>query len=578
MINRSLKITTLCVAVSAAVAGCDGPGEGYSNPLVSESAVSFSNAGINAAFDEESGVQQVDLLEGAMVDGQQLTQSDDSPVYIRGIDFTPQNANFQTPSGAGGSPFKLSSDGVHLEIDTGMFAQALRMCDTTDVRGATDADGNPTGDGVRDFPTSIGYEVTYSIDNGYDPGPGQALDTRTLNLTINAISDPVTGVQAFDVSLPATAATPMLSATAPAFACNPALTYEIADTGTATVDADGMISGLQIGTTTITVTSVEDPTLSATATVSVTPAFTLAITNQDFNALGAPLGTKSVPTCSAIGVAVEPSVVNDALTGEYTYSWSSDNPSALYGGEESDGAFGATGRFSNALGVSEPATVTVGYGNGYTGVTDPLDIEDQTVLLTAVRNHACDPNASPHPAGYVTDLGLNTGRWGPLATAVPGGGLDGAASVLITAPGGDITTVVQQVWNQNRNFHSQYYGRGAASTGRTFKFSVWARLGQVPSGDDVVLDHTLLPWACTTCGGSGFPGRRPQSESVTATLKPTTGWQLVEFINPLTGTPEWSVPAIWDLNTAMFLHWDVYGLAAGETIEIDSYSVVEVTP
>ena len=109
-------------------------------------------------------------------------------------------------------------------------------------------------------------------------------------------------------------------------------------------------------------------------------------------------------------------------------------------------------------------------------------------------------------------------------------------------------------------------------------FSVWARLGQLPSGDDVVLDHTLLPWACTTCGGTGFPGRRPQAESVRATLKPTPEWQLVEFINPLTGTPEWSVPAIWDLNTAMFLHWDVYGLAQGETIEIDSYSVVEVTP
>ena len=578
MINRSLKITTLCVAVSAAVAGCDGPGDGYSNPLVSEQPVTFSDAGINAAFDEESGVQQVDLLEGAMVDGQQLTQSDDSPVYIRGIDFTPQNANFQTPSGPGGSPFKFSDDSVHLEVDTDMFAQALRMCDTTDVRGATGPDGNPAGDGVRDFPTSIRYEVTYAIDNGYDPGPGQALPTRTLNLTVNAISDPVTGVQAFDVSLPATASAPMLSATAPAFACNPELTYEIADTGVATVDADGVISGLVIGSTTITVISVEDPTLSATATVSITPAFTLAITNQEFNALGAPLGTKPVPTCSAIGVAVEPSIVNDTLTGAYTYAWTSDNPSAPFGGEESDGAFGATGWFSNNLGVSEPATITVGYGSGYTGVTDALDVEDQTVLLTAVRNHACDPNPSPHPAGYASDLKLNTGGWGGLATRVAGGGLDGEGSVLIRGPGGDITTVVQQVWNQNRNFHSQYYGRGPASTGRTFKFSVWARLGQLPGGDDVVLDHTLLPWACTSCGGTGFPGRRPQSESVTATLKPTTDWQLVEFINPLTGTAEWSVPAIWDLNTAMFLHWDVYGLANGETIELDSYSVVEVTP
>lgn len=576
MIKRSLKVTTLCVAVSAAVSGCGGPGGGYSNPLVSDDPVTFSSPSINVQLSEESGVQQVDLLEGAEVGGARLTSSDQSPVYIRDLEFTPQNDNFQTPGGTDGSPFRLSSDGVHLDVDTNRFAQALRMCDPKDVRGATDADGNPIGDGVRDFPTSISYVVTYTIDNGYDPGPGQSLPTRTLNLTINAISDPVTGVQAFNLSLAATDAKPMLSATAPTYACNPALTYKIADTSVASVDADGIVSGLVIGTTTITATSVEVPSLSATAQVQVTPAFTLAITNQDFNELGAPLGTKSVPTCSAVGVAVEPTVVNDILTGIYSYSWSSESMSLMFGGEEGDGAFGATGWFWNSLGVAETATVTVGYGSGYTGVTDPMDIDNQSVLLTAERNHACDPNASPHPAGYVTDLALNTGAWGPLATAIPGGGLDGAGSVLITGPGGDITTVVQQVWNQQRNFHSQYYGRGGASTGRTFKFSVWARLGQPPSGDEVVLDHTLLPWACGTCGGTGFPGRRPQAETVTATLKPTMNWQLVEFINQSTGAPEWSVPATWDVNTAMFLHWDVYGLAQGETLEIDSYSVVEM--
>ncbi len=576
MIHRSRTFAILCLGFLAAVSGCGGPGDGYSNPLTSDNPVAFSSDSIEAAFDEESGLQQVDLLQGATVDGVQLTQSDASPVYIRDMEITPVYADFQTPSGNDGSPFKIADNGVHLDVDTDRFAQALRLCDATDERGATDADGNPTGDGVRDFPTSIAYLVTYAIDNGYDPGPGQSLERRTLELTINAISDPVTGVQAFDVSLPATDARPMLSATAPTYACNPALTYEMADANIATVDADGIISGIEIGSTTITVTSVEDPSLQATATVRVTPAFTLAITNQEFNDIGAPLGTKSVPTCTAIGVTVEPSVVNDTLSGFYSYSWTSPSIELMFGGEESDGAFGATGWFSNMLEVAQTAEVTVGYASGYTGVTDPADIEAQTVLLTAERNHGCDPNPSPNPNGYLSDLALNTGAWGPLATAVPGGGLDGAGSVLITAPGGDITTVVQQVWNQNRNFHSQYYGRGGLSTGRTFKFSVWARLGQLPSGDEVVLDHTLLPWTCGTCGGTGFPGRRPQSETVTATLKPTTDWQLVEFTNPSTGTGEWSVPDIWDVNTAMFLHWDVYGLADGETIEIDSYSVVEV--
>ncbi|TRX57998.1 Ig-like domain-containing protein [Thalassomonas sp. M1454] len=582
--NSLLKKTTILAALSVSLLGCDDVDEGYANNFKNDNPVGFSMENIAAEFEEVSGIQQVNLLEGAMVDGEPLTlESSSSPIYIRDFNFETLTDGFTTPqapgfaNNQGVSPFTIGDDGVTLEIDTDAFAEALRMCDPTDVRGAVDENNNPIGNGVRDFPTLVEYSITYVVDNGYEYAPGEEHPVRTLELTITAGSDPVANVQAFDINVASGDSVPMLSATAPAYSCNSNLTYDVADTSIASVDENGVITGNNKGQTTITVASVENPELTATATINVTPGFNLLITNQEFNDLGAPLGTKAVPTCSAIGVNVEPTIVADELSGEYTYAWSSD--SLVLAKEETTGGFSATGRFANTLAVGESADITVGYGSGYSGSTAAGDVQPQMVTVTAERNLACDPGLNADGTDFfASDLKLDSGNWGASATHVAEG-LDGTSLQITSTNGGKFYGgVVQQQWNQVFNYHAATYGRGGASIGRTFKFKVWAKLGQLPT-EEVKLEHSIIPWNCDGCDGlANYPARIEAgvAGTVTAVLKPTTDWQLVEFINPLTGTDEWSVPAHFNVSTAAFLSWDIYGFADGETILLDNYSIVEV--
>jgi hypothetical protein len=420
------------------------------------------------------------------------------------------------------------------------------------------------------------------VDNGFELAPGLAHPTRSLVLTVNAISDPVTSVQAFDLNLAAGDVQAMLSATAPSYSCNSALTYSIADESVATVDEAGQVTGVNRGETTITVTSVEDSSLTASAVVNVTPGFNLNITNQAFNDLGAPLGTKLVPTCSAIGISVEPSLIADTLTGEYDYTWMSDSAGAAFLGQQGSGSFAATGQFANTLATGEQANITVGYASGYTGATNAGDVLEQNITVTAERNYACDPEPNADGAvWYASDLLLNAGNWGANATHVAEG-LDGNALQITLPAGGELKPgPTQQQWNQVFNFHAATYGRGAPSIGREFKFSVWAKLKQLPADStaELKLEHTILPWNCNGCDGlANFPARYEAGivGTVTANLEHTLDWQLVELINPLTNTAVWSVPDHWDVATSTFQFWDLYGFSEGDMILLDNYSIVEV--
>ncbi|TLU64328.1 hypothetical protein FE810_12055 [Thalassotalea litorea] len=584
MKTHLLKKLTTVSALSLAIAAC-GVEEGKDYEFNSKFPVTFSEEPFVVETDEMEGTLEIDLLQGAMVDGQPLTATSDGLVLTREFLFEATHPSFITPQipGLGQnqyiSPFSVSEDGTKLLVNTDQFDEALRLCDDTDVRGATDADGNPTGDGYLDFPKTVTYNISYIVDNGYEYPAQESGEKRNLTFTINAISDPVTGVQAFDIELAAGETKQALTATLPAYACNSNLTYSTQDITVASVDDMGLITGEGRGETTITAYSEENPNLSATANVTVTAGFYLSVANQDFNELGAPLGTKNVPTCSAIGIEVEPTIVNDELMGDYTYDWTVDAGNAVYLSEEDTGGFGKTGSFTNNLGTGDMATITVGYKTGYTGATEGEDVKSQTVEVTAQRNYACDPE--PNADGttfYVSDLGLNGGGWGPSAVHVAGG-FDGMA-LQITSNGdaNGVLNVVQQQWNQVFNYHAATYGRGEASVGRTFKFSVWAKLNQLPAdGEDVKLEHTLLPWLCNGCDGlAGFDPRRAIAGTVTATLKPTTDWQLVEFTNPLSGNGEWTVPDHWNVSTAVFMFWDVYGLGNAESILLDNYGIVEV--
>ena len=105
-----------------------------------------------------------------------------------------------------------------------------------------DSSVNPTGD-------------YFAVDNVY---VGQPVMAESINV------DPV--------SVPAGRRATVSYEVLPAAAYDKSVTFSIADTSIATVDANGIVTGVAEGTTTITVTSAAVPTVSGTATVTVTEA------------------------------------------------------------------------------------------------------------------------------------------------------------------------------------------------------------------------------------------------------------------------------------------------------------------
>ena len=92
--------------------------------------------------------------------------------------------------------------------------------------------------------------------------------TGTCNVTVNGID--VTGITAEDVTM-ITGETATISYTvAPANATDPSVTFTSANTNIATVDADGVVTGVGVGETTITIASVSNPEVTAEITVTVT--------------------------------------------------------------------------------------------------------------------------------------------------------------------------------------------------------------------------------------------------------------------------------------------------------------------
>ncbi len=92
--------------------------------------------------------------------------------------------------------------------------------------------------------------------------------STTIDVTVNGID--VTGITAENVTV-VTGETATISYTvAPANATDQSVTFTVADATIATVDENGVVTGMGVGETTITIASVSNPEVTATITVTVT--------------------------------------------------------------------------------------------------------------------------------------------------------------------------------------------------------------------------------------------------------------------------------------------------------------------
>ncbi|WP_166425441.1 Ig-like domain-containing protein [Paraglaciecola sp. 20A4] len=563
------------------LAGCGGgTDEGYDPGFSASDIVTFEAAELSASFDEETGMQEVDLLAGATADGKPLTGN----INISDFNFT-ADQNFITPQVRGNglanqtvSPF--SEQDAKLIIDTDKFADQLSTCDTTDLRGGPrDENDNPTPDGFLDKPAQVTYTIDFAVDNGFDLPAGQVLPRRTLTLTMNAVFDAVQSVTAEPIRVLMGQEAQLFATVLPEKACSQGLNYTIADPSIATIDNMGNITTLQAGQTTVIVASTDSPDKSVTVNLEVFSEFTLAITNRDVDSNGLPSDMKEVPACVTAGFNVTPTpAFGDTLTGDYAYNWTSSNEmdfpaSAVNYGESGVGMFSVGD--ASTVGFTFDATVSLDSGD--TGATVFADVASQNVTATVIRNLMCETGESAHPAGFNTDFNLDGAGapWKGGTVIASDDSLSGSA-LEVTAGDGESTNIVQQVFNKQRNWHSATYGLGGSSIGQTYKYSVWVKLPVLPT-QDITLKHVLLAW--TYEGGPSGPGfdlRKPTAGILSATLQKTTQWQLVEFINEATGNREWSVPPEWNVSTDVFQFWEIYGLPEGEKILLDEYAAMPV--
>lgn len=621
--KHNLLTKTLCtVAVATALTAC-GVDEGYNPEFKSDKKVVLENDQIAATLDENSGIQTINLLEGATVGGVALSDVD-GLIKVGQFNFSANN-NFFTPQAPSNSvpnltvsPFRVSDDNKQLLVDTDAIADSLHFCDSTDVRGARDADDNPIADGFPDFPAQVVYTITYEIDNGADREPGEALPTRTLSLTINAGQDPITAVQTSDITVASGGTAQSLGQLVPSYTCDDtALTYSIANTDIATVDSNGLVTGGGTqGETEMTITSSNG--ISTVAKITTGPGFALSISNQDRNPeTEAPLGTKNVPACSHVGIAVEPSIVNDTLSGTYSYDWMSDSTDVVFTEAAASGFTGlgifSVGSTNDSVGNSGLVTVGLDASNmGNTGATSIADVVPQEVALNVVHNIACE-TANPADAttydfshGFESTATIGAGgsqikvseangstRWiatGSMSTVAPaiGEGLAGTNAMKLTVVDADLDPIpanggigtLLQRWNgASGSWTASNFGK-AASVGKTFKFSVWVKLSSlVTDGQTREITNYMFPWLTAEGNTAPYFTENPSwakrfvnfNMQLTETLENTTDWQLVEFEETFT------IPAEWDDFTAPIkLNFNFSGdFVNGDEILIDDYSVVE---
>lgn len=591
MKHNLLIKTAISSVIFSVLTGCGGTDEGYDPQFKSDLALVIDTAVITSTLDEESAVHEIDLLQGVTIDGKPASESG-ATINVSELEFVANN-NFITPQTSANtiashriSPFTQSSDSTKLVVDTDAFSQALRQCDQTDIRGQLDSDGNPIADGYLDFPSQVIYNITYSIDNGANRIPGEALPSRTSQLTINAIDDPVSEVTISPIEVPVGGQASVFASAIPSYACNPALVYSIADEDIATIDENGLISAKNTGETTITATSVDNPEVTANATLTVTGAFSIAITNDDKNELGASSGNKDVPICVASGIEVQPALLNAELSGEYTFDWTLNDEVSFTQSLTSKSGFGEVLAVKAPTTIDSSNTVTVELIDGDTASTPLSLISKKSITINTVNNQMCEPGVSEHPAGFNTDFNLD-GEGAPYkgnatysvsATSVSGNGrsLEITAG---TATQGEANTpysfATQQVWNKQRNWYSANYGRGAESVGKTYRFSAWVKLNQLPE-QPITLRHVVVPWVYEGIpdDAQGFTGRYSQAGLFSAELDATTQWQYIEFTEDTTNTREWTIPTTWSSITDVFTLWEVHGMPAGDSILIDDYAVV----
>ena len=326
MKNNLLRNAILSALIGSTLTAC-GVDEGLDYAIDSNEPVEMEGTSFTVTTNETNDPDDtnryltIDLVEGVSSKGISLTAN--SPgIFVQDttelLEVSPVNRELSF--GNISLPFSLSQNSII--VDTFLFS-----------------------DEITSGEKAI-YTFSYWINNGFeftcdnmDQHPFNCTDAerlanpnrRTLILDINALPDPIQSLSLTDFSVPLDDTINAPITILPIFTAKQDLgadfTWSVPENnGIASVSNSGVLTGLALGSTTLTVTSIEMPSLTATVTITVNNSpknvASISLTTPNGNEVAS---TISVPTCTSYNFNITPAKTDELqeFSGGFFYSYSS---------------------------------------------------------------------------------------------------------------------------------------------------------------------------------------------------------------------------------------------------------------
>ncbi|WP_017446764.1 Ig-like domain-containing protein [Gayadomonas joobiniege] len=237
MKNLFLNVTAL--AVTTALTACGGSNE-ISKPIDDTKipAVTVEDAVMSLEFGETEGVKRISLLQGV-----------DNPY--------PQNSVFATKFQ---HVFEKDDDGIKLDTEPDLPPGAItKQAEEIIIDTSAWLD-------VLEYQESLTYEFSYTLDNG-----SAELVERTVMVKINGeevVAEQIDLLVAEDAEVPVGTQVNIEAVVSPANTTFPELTWSTSDASIATINEQGVVTGVATGSVDISATS-KDGDVTATTSLNV---------------------------------------------------------------------------------------------------------------------------------------------------------------------------------------------------------------------------------------------------------------------------------------------------------------------
>ncbi|MDU0355574.1 Ig-like domain-containing protein [Paraglaciecola aquimarina] len=476
--------------------GCGGAEKGVSTGLSGTEEITFDGP-VVVSVNEESGVYVHDLLEGSSV-------SEGETVVLRNV--YRDDESLVPPENA------ILVTGNNLVIDTDAFARMVVLGE------------------------ELTYQYSYIIENG--GGAQRDADgneiSRDISVTVVGVKDPVEALSLShgEILVPPNFDLPISANISPVFATDQSVNWSIADTSIATVDANGVVTGLVEGTTSLTATSVDNAQATVTVPVEVTFDIPNPIGMVITDSMGMDIGAAAnLPECATYALSVQQLPVESGFTNPV--SWTSSDETKITVSDD--------GLLTFAIGSASPDAVTI-------TATNDQGLSDQ-VSVTIANNIACN-NAANSNFDF-TNVSAWPWNGNPGKSDSPLGLNDSNAMRLQASAGSGMNTRLID-WSGG-NPAIPEIGVGGDNY---FKLAYWVKnMGDSPSQIRLFARAWVGGWHADTL-------------DVTADIPVSDEWQYIEF-EPFQAKP-------WDNSQVIWLQWELPSLATTSDVIIDDMVIYQV--